>query len=517
MATESTWTKAEIISTLTRSPHGKLTDYLPQAAPAAAQDADFFAHLIAWNRRKGQIRDAKVALPVIALAAKPKHPAHVENALAHLAALGPREFARAVSFARDIKAPSRLMRRLVARYLANIERQPLHWQRVAVQHRHTLKGLYATHHLTMTPSTRAILFERADSGVFGVIKALKTMTATHAAAAIMDHKIPFLVARGAMGKRMQEPDVLLALLQRMTPTEIVTNAKTLQKLGVSSVPALRAAMEAALAKVGASGGRGATLKTATAADALEDDDPVLTAKLNAAQERQLDRMQTIDGHWLVLADKSGSMETAIEAGMQVAALLTRLVKGAVHLVFFDTTPRYVHATGKTLEELKALTAGMAAQGGTSIGCGLRALIDRKIHVDGIAIVSDGAENGSPSFGQEYAAYKKLAGNEPTVYWYKLAGSAHMLKDPSYQWHFNQERENFLMATNRAGADLQIIDLEGGVGAYSLPNVVQTMRVGRYSLVDEMFNTPLLSLDAVLSQTPGMQVLAHAEQPQAVEC
>ena len=45
---------------------------------------------------------------------------------------------------------------------------------------------------------------------------------------------------------------------------------------------------------------------------------------------------------------------------------------------------------------------------------------------------------------------------------------------------------------------QIIDLrEQKVDTYSLPNLVQSMRVSRHSLVDEILATPLLSLDQVL--------------------
>ena len=35
---------------------------------AVQQEGEFAAHLIAWDRKNGQIRDSKVALPVIGLA-----------------------------------------------------------------------------------------------------------------------------------------------------------------------------------------------------------------------------------------------------------------------------------------------------------------------------------------------------------------------------------------------------------------------------------------------------------------
>lgn len=60
-------TRNQIIQELTRSPHGELTVYEKVGRAAAKEDAEFLAHLIAWNRIHGQVRDSKVALPVISL------------------------------------------------------------------------------------------------------------------------------------------------------------------------------------------------------------------------------------------------------------------------------------------------------------------------------------------------------------------------------------------------------------------------------------------------------------------
>jgi len=46
----------------------------------------------------------------------------------------------------------------------------------------------------------------------------------------------------------------------------------------------------------------------------------------------------------VLGDKSGSMAACIEASRIIAATLAKVVKGKVHLIYFDTSPRYIDAT-----------------------------------------------------------------------------------------------------------------------------------------------------------------------------
>jgi hypothetical protein len=54
---------------------------------------------------------------------------------------------------------------------------------------------------------------------------------------------------------------------------------------------------------------------------------------------------------------------------------------------------------------------------------------------------------------------------------------------------------------QSGLDMQVFDLTGGVDYYSLPNLIQTMRTNRYSLVDEIMSTKLLKLADVLDFDP----------------
>jgi len=185
------------------------------------------------------------------------------------------------------------------------------------------------------------------------------------------------------------------------------------------------------------------------------------------------------------------MGTSIEAARVIAATLARMVKGKVHLVFFDTVPRYYDATGKTYEELTALSKTIYAGGGTSIGCGLQMMLDKKLSVDGIAVVSDGGENSPPRFPAVYQQYVDKLDVTPTVYFYQLAG------DPNA----------FGPACVGAEIDVQLFDLrQSKVDFYSLPNLAQTMRVGRYSLIDEVLSVPLLTLNDVLERTKDMAVL-----------
>lgn len=487
MKAEHGLTKNQIIKELTRSPHGKLAEYVPIGGPAQQEEPEFFAHLIAWNDLRGQIRDAKVALPVIALSRGKTHEDFSENALAHMATLDPRNFLRSLRFARELKTPNygKAIRQTVERYLRAREKRLPWWIKTAVQHRKSLKELYALYHVKPFPFADQVLFKgyRPKNSVFEAIAQLRGMAPVEAAGTILECKIPFLIALGALGPRAKEPDLVLALIDRMSPTELVTNMKMLERLGVKSNPALRSALEEALKKAAKSDKN--IMKTTVAADAVEDEG--MRAKLQNLQEKQIQKTQGIDGNWLILGDKSGSMQECIDVSRHIAAMLAKMVRGKVHLVFFDTAPRAIDVTGKTYDELLALTKHVMAQGGTSIGCGLQWALDMGVEIDGIAIVSDARENNVPQFARVYQTYSQRHNKEVPVYLYRMQHGTVSWAD-----------QDLAQSMKAASLDLQEFDLRGGVDYYSLPNVVATMRVNRYSLVDEIMDTPLLTLDKVFA-------------------
>src|ERR1700691_403394 len=147
---EAGLTRNKIIAELSRSPHGNLAEYIPLVREATKREPEFMAHLIAWDRKKGQVRDAKVALPVISLSVPGFAPEFVENSLAHLAMLNPRELLKAVRFVlKDMRTPGhmRQMRKLVESYLREGESNYPKWERRAIQHHKVLKELYALAHI----------------------------------------------------------------------------------------------------------------------------------------------------------------------------------------------------------------------------------------------------------------------------------------------------------------------------------------------------------------------------------
>lgn len=499
---ETGLTKQEIISELTKSPHKDLSLFLPVSTKAVKQDPEFFAHLVAWNAKNGQIRDAKVALPVIALAVRSQDtdPELLENAAAHIADLDPRMLVRAFTFSRGIHGPTRLARRLVQRYLRDLEVNRGDWERTAVQHRASLKFLYGRRDLRVAPAgvkgswADEILFKQhyAAGSVFEKIAQLHKMSPIEAAGTIQKYHIPFLILQGALGAKLKEPDIALAMINSMSATELVTNMSLLEKMGVKTNPALRGALETAIGK--ASGSKKNVLKTAKAATFASEvlGNESLATKMKVLQEKQLDNFTNVEGNWLVFGDCSASMQTSIDLARSVASFLARVVKGKVHLVFGNTSPRHIDATGKSHEEILKATRLVVASGNTSIGCGLQYLLDNKIEVDGIVLVSDGGENTAPYFTSVYTRYSALMAKEVPVYFYRVPGDRNRLTD----------------SCSSASIELQEFDLtSGAVDTYSIPNLVVTMRTNRYGLIQAIMDTPLRTLDEVLKRTKGVEIFA----------
>lgn len=512
--TETQIPRTKLIAELMRSPHGKLEEYLPVGQRAAREDPEFFAHLVAYDAIKGQVRDAHVALPVVCLSTGAYQiDAIRENALAHLAKLDPRNLVRALDFAHSkTNGHGRALKRLVERYLRAREENWSWWERSALQHRESMRTLYNRFHVKPGKAEfNIVLHGRVAKGaprvppppgsLFAVVRDLSKMSAREAAGTIIERKIPFLIAMGALGKNAKDSDLVLAMIERMTPTELVTNTKMLEKLGMKTNPALRAAYQEALGRASVS--TKTSFKASRAAEAVADEGT--KAKLHGLQEKQIQALGGVDGDWLVLGDKSGSMALAIETARHVAATLAKVVKGQVHLVFFNDSVRYIDATGKDYDALKKETSLITAGGATSIGVGLQYAVEKGFNIDGIAIISDAEENTAPAFATEYSRFvRHNEGKTPPVYLFKVgAGAEHeaaMKARYGSNWRvISGARDTLTPTMQAAGHDVQVFDLTAGVDYYALPAVVNGLRANRFSLIDDIMAAPLLTLDQVFAQ------------------
>lgn len=518
-------TKQQILAELVRSPHSALNDYLEVGRRAASQDPEFVAHLISHQSATGNIRDFNIALPIITLSVPDfSDDELVENSLAHLAKLTPRELLSAYQFARGyireksvvpnpdpakakrwktvklggwkrypiptgmrrtvrtLLGPSQRMgalNRLVSRYLKSREDNPAVFQRNLLNFRRSLVLLYGYTHTPMSGLAKSIIMDKlppADSAL-EAIQHLDRLEPLEAASVIKEHRLPFLSLFPILKKKITHPLVLMAVIDTMSPTDLQTQMAKLEKLGVKDHAETRAALEQSLSRLEHS--RKTVLKTEKATAAVQDEK--IRAKLQGAQEKQLTAQKGINGNWLLLVDASGSMQNVVELGKQVAGTLARFVKDQVMLCFFDDSPRMFDVTGKSLDEIRHICRHVSAGGWTSIGCGLQAAIDKGMDIHGILVLSDGGENRHPIFASVYKRYVQQVGREVPVHYYHLGATT--------GWDREMEQQ---------GIVLQTTELNGTkVDDYSITNLVQQLRCNRYSIIDEIMESRLLTVDKVL--------------------
>jgi len=482
-------TRNQLINALLKTVHRDLASYTESGLAAAKSDPELLGHFCAWNDKAGRIRDAKMAYPVLALRSLSSDDKDLaENAIACLLRLSPRDLVKAYDYNKSLSAKSlvihggwrRLLENGLRQYIKVREDSPGWWTATAIQHRKSLKQLYRLSHLKPSETAQKVLFDRefATGSVWADIAGLKKMPPNEQASVILKRKLPFEVIVGSADVKNQS--VLLAIVEGMTGNQLITNTKMLERLGVMNDGILRAAYDAALVRA-KSDKKVETLKAGRAA--AEITDKGLKGKLERLQETKTAALGNIEGDWLVLGDRSGSMAKSVEMAKQIAALIAERVKGAVHLVFFNIDPVHFDVTGKSYAEIQKMTARVNAAGGTSIGCGLNFILEKGLTVQGIAIASDGGENTAPYFSDVYKKYAEKFGVEPTTYFYHLDG------------------ESDRLANSCKTAKIEVERFEADkLDYYSLPQLVNLMRVNRYSFYEEIMECPLLTFaDALKSR------------------
>lgn len=490
----------DLVNELSKSVHGNYYEYQDTTLKAARTDPEFLGHFIAWNLLKGEIRDSKISIPVFSLRGLSDH-VYVENSIASLMTLDPVNLVKAYRLNKELSAKGQtisggkslhfreMLQNAIQEYLTVRENNRKWWERTVLQHRSAMKELYAVSHTVPSVFAQAILFDRKypRGSVFEKIARLRTMPAKEAAGVILNERIPYQTAIGALGMSKEvykkHPEFALAFMEQMTGQQLLISTKFLKSLGVFDSAMLKSEYDKALARASRDK-KVSTLKADKVASVLEGSvEESVIKKLSAVQEEKIEQTGGIEGDWLILGDKSGSMSEAISTAIDISALLARAVKGKVYLCFFDVHPRFFDVTGKTLQEIKQMCRGITANGGTACGVGLDYIMSKGIAVNGIVLVSDGGDNTYPFFSEMYEQYIKRMNVMPSVTFIKLSGEGDRVTRGMQDRHFP-------MIT----FDLR----KKSVDYYSLPNIIKTLKVGSFALLDEIMGTQLLTLQKVFS-------------------
>ncbi|MBH8565683.1 hypothetical protein I8748_26505 [Nostoc sp. CENA67] len=463
--------RLEMLNSLLTTPHRKLEQVAEIHQLIVELDPIFYGHLAVWYQRHGDVRDHKEVFVAHLLTSNLTE--HRDAGFMILQEFPPYQVARVVDFMKQQrnKLP-RSARTAVRRYLKARESNIVMFDRAALRGRKAMKHLYASLHIKPNERANAILFRDTppEGSLASVLKQVaKAESAAEQARLIVEFNIPYAIAIGSI--KQVTPVVLVALINSMTPQEVINNLKSLQARGAMEHPEVKKLIDLKL-EAASKNTRVAAFKAQIAADTA-DLDADTVAKLENVTNEQVKRRGTIARPTALLVDKSGSMENAIAIGKQLAALISGITQAELFVYAFDTIPYAVTAKGKELTNWERAFQHINAGGGTSIGCALEAMRKKKQVVDQIILVTDEGENATPYFAEAYKTYCREFAVVPNVVIVRVGSH--------YNWIEGQLKQQ--------QAPVETFTFAGDY--YSLPNLVPLLtRPSRLDLLMEILDMPL---------------------------
>jgi len=488
-----------ILNTLLTTPHRQLDQVWPVHSEMARQDPRFYVRLAAWYHDHGDVRDHKEMF-VIALALSADE-GHRDVGLALLRTLPPYQVLRVLDFihgrkktrklrgdktptdaAAEVKTvveefglfknPPRSLRTEIVRYLREREADADWFDGSVLTARKALKRLYALLHVKPGPRAQQILFDEdppADSRLFALRELSQAATPADQARAIVAHQIPYRVAVTVV--KQMTPTVLAALIDRMSPQELINNLAALQRRGALDNADLKALIDAKLEQA----------KSATRVSALKAEEALKAADLAPDVQRRLEQVADaqvkakgrITRPTALLIDKSGSMEIAIDIGKQLGALISAVCEKELYVYAFDTMAYPIDQAGDDLAAWERALRGIKAGGGTSCGVPIEYLRRKGQYVEQIIMVTDEGENTAPLFVDALKKYREEVKADPSICFVRTPGASTHLEEQCRQ----------------AGIPADAFQFTGDY--YALPNLVPLLaRPSKLELLMEIMEYPL---------------------------
>ncbi len=463
--------RLEILNSLLTTPHRQLDQVAELHKEIGALDPLFYAHLAVWYQRHGDVRDHKEVFIGNLLASSVEE--HRDAGFVLLQEFPPYQVSRVVNFMKQhVHRVPRSARTAVVRYLRIREADPVHFDRAAVRARKAMKHLYASLHIKPDERADLVLFKDTppEGSLAFVMKRLAGCDSPlEQARVIVEHKLPYTVAVGAL--RKLTPTVMVALINSMSPAEVITNLKSLKARGAMEHAEVKGLIDEKL-KAAQSDGRVAAFKAKVAAEAA-DLDAETVARLEQVTDAQLKSRGRITRPTALLVDKSSSMENAIEVGKQLAAMISAVADESLVVYAFDSMAYPVVAAGTQMADWERSFQHLKATGCTSCGAPLAVMTAKKQRVEQIVIVTDEEENTAPYFSVAYQQYQAALSVSPNVVIVKVGKST----------GYTQKTLESLKVP------VDTFTVSGDY--YSLPNLIPLLsRPSRLELLLEIMETPL---------------------------
>jgi hypothetical protein len=461
-------TRLTLLNTLLTTPHRNLRAIYPIHKEMIEQDPRFYVQVAAWYADHGDVRDHKEMF-VINLCLS-QFEGHRDVGLALLRELPPYEVARVVDFIKgqevtrqqpkeqskprgkkaarakgqkaskekqEKKEPQkekvglfvnvpRSMRTEIQRYLRERERDPQRLDSALLHGREAMKRLYAGLHIQPSERSQAILFANQppeESVLYAVKQIAKAESPAEQARAIAQHRIPYRVAASLIHE--MTPMVLAALIDVMTPQEVINNMGSLKKHGAFENEDVKKLVNSKLEA--ARGDKRVSAYKAKVAIEAAGVSGELAEKLDEITEAQVKARGAIKRPTALLVDKSGSMQVAIEVGRQLGSMISAICESDFFAYAFDSMPYPIKAKGQSLADWEKALAGIHAGGSTSCGVALEWMRKQKQRVEQIIMVTDEGENHAPLFKDAYTAYAEELATRPDVIFVKVGQASNTLE------------------------------------------------------------------------------------------
>ncbi len=461
--------RIQILNSFLTTPHRKLEDLAPVHTGALESDPLFYGHLALWYFEQGEVRDHRLLF--VAHLATCDYPEFREVAWVLLQQLAPYEVVRALDHTKKVigKTP-RSFRSAITHYLQTREKNPHQFDRAALRARNDLKHLYASLRLKPGLRAQAILFDEQppeDSALFALKHLARAATAEEQAQVIVENKIPYTTAVGAL--KHMTPAVLVALISSMSPQEVINNMASLQKRGALDNPDVKALIDQKLA-LAVTDKRVSTMKAKRAIQSAQLDSET-EQTLTEMTDKRVAAKAEIKLPTALFVDKSGSMSQAIEVAKQLAGLISAVTTADFYVYAFDTASFELKVdvpAGQrpVLSDWEKAFRFIKASGGTSIGVSLAKMLKDNVYVEQILIVTDEGENTAPYLADAWTVYNQKMHSSPAITVVQVGGSY----------------EPFAKRLQDQGIDLTRYAFNGDY--YSLPNLLPLLaRPSKADLVD----------------------------------
>lgn len=387
-------------------------------------------------------------------------------------------------------------------YLRWLESKPELFDAIAIRNFKDLKGLYAAGRNGVKMSERAhrILWDRdypEDCKLSVYQKIIKAASPEEQAKLIVENKIPFAVAVSLV--ESITPSVMVALINAMTPQEVINNTASLESKGALDNPEVKKLIEDKLDKAMTSN-KVATLKSKTASATGRIKDESILQKLDQVADKQVRKAGTINMGTAVVVDKSGSMKLSIEVGKRAAAMVSGAMgdKAKLYVLVHDNDARQLTAAEPTLTAWEKAFEPADADNGTSMGSVLDYLIHINAKVDQLIFFTDEGEQSAPYLHDVFPKYVAKFGIVPRIVLVTL---------PNEVGQITHILSGFLRAHQ--------IDFETYVPEnsdyYGLPGLLMMLsRNTKLDIIYEILETPLLKRKAYQERVQQSKKKAKAK-------